>query len=85
MIAMIDLARHVGLIVSQLEFLARHARGGSLREEADTIAAMAQIADSLRAAATVFDHERKQRQEGAALRAERNAILMRDRAQHEDR
>ena len=78
---MIDLARHAPHITRQIEFLAMNAAGGSRREEADTIAALEQIAEALRSAAAVFECERDQRQSGAALRAKRNAILTRDREQ----
>jgi hypothetical protein len=76
---MIDVARQAPHITGQIEFLAMHAAGGSRREEADTIAALEQIAEALRSAAAVFERERDQRQSAAALRAERLAVLMRDR------
>ena len=75
---MVDLTRHVSLIARQLKFLARHAAGGNRREEADTIAALAQIAVELQYTAAVFERERERRQRGAEHRA--HAEAMRDRS-----
>jgi predicted DNA-binding transcriptional regulator AlpA len=65
---MVDLAKHASHIATQLKFLATHAAGGNRLEEADTIAALAQIAEALRSAAAVFEHEREKRQRGTAAR-----------------
>ncbi len=83
MVAVIDLAKHVDLIVSQLEFLAQHAKGGVLREEPATIRALIDIATALRSAAQTFDREREFREQGAEMRAQRNAMLTRDCEQQE--
>ena len=48
---MVDLAKHASHIATRLKFLATHAAGGNRLEEADTIAALAQIAEALRSAA----------------------------------
>ena len=81
---MVDLAKHASHIATQLKFLATHAAGGNRLEEADTIAALAKIAEALRSAAAVFEHEREKRQRGIELRAQRLAELMRVRnAGHE--
>ena len=68
---MVDLAKHASHIATQLKFLATDTAAGNRLEETDTIAALAQIAEALRSAAAVFEHEREKRQRGTEVRTER--------------
>ncbi|SIN88750.1 hypothetical protein SAMN05443247_00471 [Bradyrhizobium erythrophlei] len=77
----IDLARHVSLILRQIRFVVRHAVSGTRSDDAQSIAAIRQIAVELRRSAYTVEAEAKRREECARGRAERNAILMRDREQ----
>jgi hypothetical protein len=76
---MIDLARHVSVILKQIRLVARHAVGGTRSDDAQSIAAIRQIAAELRRSANAIETEAKRREECARARLERNAILMRDR------
>jgi hypothetical protein len=76
---MIDLARHVSLILKQIRFVARHAVSGTRSDDTQSIAAIRQIAAELRRSASAIETEAKRREECARARAERNAILMRER------
>ncbi|MGX9426273.1 MULTISPECIES: hypothetical protein [Bradyrhizobium] len=82
---MIDLARHVSLILKQIRFVARHAVSGTRSEDSQSIAAMRQIVAEFRRSASAIEIEAKRREESARDRAVRNAILMRDREQPGDR
>jgi len=75
----IDLARHISLILKQIRFVVRHAVCGTRSDDAESIAAIRQIAVELRRSAYAVEAEAKRREECARARAERNAILMRDR------
>ena len=75
---MIDLARHVSVILKQIRFVARHAVCGTRSDDAQSIAAIRQIAVELRRSAYSVEAEAKRREASACARAERNAILMRD-------
>ena len=76
---MIDLARHVSVILKQIRLVARHAVDGTRSEDVQSIAAMREIAAELRRSANAVESEAKRREECARARLERNAILMRDR------
>jgi hypothetical protein len=82
---MIDLARHVSVILKQIRFVSRHAVCGTRSEDSQSIAAMRQIVAELRRSAAAIEKEAKRREESAKNRAARNAILMRDRELPEDR
>jgi len=71
---MITLARHTAMICAQIRFVARHAVSGVRAEDAATIAAMKEIAATLRYSADAIDLERVCREGAARDRAERNAI-----------
>ncbi|WP_439400333.1 hypothetical protein ACRQ5Q_43070 (plasmid) [Bradyrhizobium sp. PMVTL-01] len=79
----IDLARHVSLILKQIRFVVRHAVCGTKSDDAKSIAAIRQIAVELRRSAYAVEVEAKRREECARARAERNAILLRDRGHPE--
>jgi hypothetical protein len=81
----IDLARHVSVILRWIRFTARHAVHGTRSEDSQSIAAMREIAAELRRSASAIETEAKRREECAGARAERNAILMRDRELPGDR
>jgi hypothetical protein len=81
----IDLARHVSLILKQIRFVARHAVCETRSEDSHSIAAMRQIVVELRRSAAATEKEAKRREASAQSRAARNAILMRDREQPGDR
>jgi hypothetical protein len=74
----IDLARHVSVILKQIRFVARHAVCGTRSDDAQSIAAIRQIAVELRRSAYAVEAEAKRREASARDRAARNAILMRD-------
>lgn len=82
---MIDLARHVSLIVKQITFVAKHAVCETRSEDSQSIAAMHQIVAELRRSAVAIEKEAKRREASAQSRAARNAILMRDRQGPGDR
>ena len=82
---MIDLARHVSVILKQIRFVARHAVCGTRSDDAQSIAAIRQIAVELRRSAYAVEAEAKRREASARDRAARNAILMRDRELPGDR
>jgi len=77
----IDLARHVPVILRWIRFTVRHAVGGTRSDDSRSIAAIRQIAVELRRSAYAVEAEAKRREESARARAQRNAILMRDREQ----
>jgi hypothetical protein len=81
----IDLARHISIILKQIRFVARHAVCGTRSDDAQSIAALHQIVVELRRSAYVVEAEAKRREASACARAERNAILMRDRELPGDR
>jgi hypothetical protein len=81
----IDLARHVSVILKQIRFVARHAVCGTRSDDAQSIAAIRQIAVELRRSAYAVEAEAKRREASARDRAVRNAILMRDRELPGDR
>ena len=82
---MIDLGRHVSVILKQIRFVARHAVCGTRSEDSQSIAAMRQIVAALRRSAYAVEAEAKRREASARDRAARNAILMRDRERPGDR
>jgi hypothetical protein len=75
------IARHVSLILKQIRFVTRHAVFVTRSDDAQSIAAIRQIAIELRRSAYAVEAEAKRREASARARAERNAILMRDREQ----
>jgi hypothetical protein len=77
--AVIDLAKHVPVILRWIRFTTRHAVHGTRCEDVRSIAAMREIAAELRRSANAIETEAKRREECARARLERNAILMRDR------
>jgi hypothetical protein len=81
----IDLARHISVILKQIRFVARHAVYGTRSEDSQSIAAMRQIVVELRRSASAIETEAKRREASARDRAARNAILMRDRELPGDR
>ena len=72
---MIDLARHVSVILKQIRFVARRAVCGMRSEDSKSIAAMRQIVAELRRSAGTIAADAKRREESARARADRNAIL----------
>jgi hypothetical protein len=82
---MIDLARHVSVILKQIRFVARHAVCETRSEDSQSIAAMRQIVAELRRSASAIETEARRRDASAQSRAARNAILERDREQPGDR
>ena len=82
---MIDLARHVSVILKQIRFVARHAVCETRSEDSQSIAAMRQIVAELRLSASAIETEARRREASAQSRAARNAILERDREQPGDR
>jgi hypothetical protein len=82
---MIDLARHVSLILKQIRFVTRHAVCGTGSDDTQSIAAIRQIAVELRRSAYAVEAEAKRREASARDRAARNAILVRNREQPGDR
>jgi hypothetical protein len=76
---MIELSRHVSTICAQITFVARHAVSSGYRaEDAQTIAAMREIAATLRSSADLFERQCQQREASAQSRTERNAMLYRE-------
>lgn len=76
---MIDLARHVSVILKQIRLVARHAVGGTRSDDTQSIAAIRQISAELRRSAYAVEAEAKRREASARDRAARNAILYRER------
>ena len=56
---MIDLARHVSVILKQIRFVARHAVCETRSEDSQSIAAMRQIVAELRRSASAIETEAK--------------------------